>query len=162
MNDKTGYMQVTLCLENAKTITVRIHRIEMLCFCPIENCDNMQVNHIDGNKQNNWIGNLEWVTPSENIQHVFDNGLVKNHFIPRGEKNGCATLKDSQVHEICQLLLEGKYQMKQIAAMYNVTFHAIKDIKYGYTYKHIARQYGFMKASERLLELHNASLNNQG
>ena len=155
LNTQTGYLQVVICLEGARVKAIRIHRTEMLCFCPISNPDDFQVNHKDGNKLNNWLGNFEWVTSSENIQHAFDNGLHENHYIPRGELHGNASLKDAQVHEICQLLLKGEYQMKQIAEMYNTTFHVIKDIKYGYSYKHITRQYGYIKASER-----NA-LNNQ-
>ena len=151
VNPKTGYVQVVICLENAKVNAIRIHRVEMLCFCPIANFENLQVNHIDGNKQNNWIGNLEWVTASENIQHAFDNGLIHNHYIPKGEKHGNSSLKDAQVHEICKILKDpnNQYTMKQLAEMYNTPFHVIKDIKYGYSYRHITKQYGITKASER-------------
>lgn len=155
LNTKTGYLQVVICLEGAKVKAIRIHRTEMMCFCPIPNPEKFQVNHKDGNKLNNWLGNFEWATPSENIKHAFDNGLVHNHFIAYGEKSGNTSLTDAKVHEICKLLVEGKYQMKQIAEMYNTTFHIIKDIKYGYTWQHVARQYGFMKKSER------DALNNQ-
>ena len=52
-----------------------VHRLIMLAFSPKENPDLFQVNHIDGDKSNNSIENLEWVTPQENTDHAFDTGL---------------------------------------------------------------------------------------
>lgn len=52
-----------------------IHRLVALTFIP--NTDSkLQVNHKDGNKLNNRCSNLEWVTPAENVQHAYANGLV--------------------------------------------------------------------------------------
>jgi hypothetical protein len=58
-------------------ITYRLHRIVALTF--IENPENKeQVNHIDGNKTNNAVSNLEWVTNQENQIHKFKTGLGNN------------------------------------------------------------------------------------
>ena len=75
--DKDGYREVSLTLDNGKRITRRLHRLVAEAFIP--NPENKpQVNHIDGNKGNNVITNLEWVTNSENIRHSYNNGLNKN------------------------------------------------------------------------------------
>lgn len=66
-----GYEQVTLRKEGNKK-TVRVHRIIAQTFIP--NPDNLpQVNHIDGNKTNNCVDNLEWCDASHNMKHCFDN-----------------------------------------------------------------------------------------
>lgn len=68
-----GYVYVRL-YENAKGRNIKLHRIVAEAFIP--NPTNKRcVNHIDGNKQNNTVENLEWVTHSENMQHASDNKL---------------------------------------------------------------------------------------
>lgn len=69
-----GYYQISLN-KDGKTKHVRINRIVAEVF--IKNNENKQeVNHKDGNKQNNCVNNLEWVTPKENIQHAVKNNLI--------------------------------------------------------------------------------------
>ena len=62
---------------NGKVITSRVHRIIAKTFIPTENL-NLQINHIDGNKLNNNLSNLEWVTQSENMVHAHKNKLQVN------------------------------------------------------------------------------------
>ena len=71
MVDRCGYHEVIL---NGKQY--RVHRLVAETFIP--NPNNLPcVNHIDGNKQNNSVENLEWVTYSENTIHSFKTGLQK-------------------------------------------------------------------------------------
>lgn len=73
--DKCGYLHVSLS-KNGKTKTLKIHRLVANAF--IENFENLpQVNHKDGNKENNNVNNLEWVTCSGNLKHAYKNGLKK-------------------------------------------------------------------------------------
>ena len=68
-----GYKVVGLVnIDGAKNL--KVHRLVAMTF--VANPDNKEtVNHIDGNKANNSINNLEWNTLRENIEHAFDNGL---------------------------------------------------------------------------------------
>lgn len=70
-----GYLQVTLCDRNGHHKYL-VHRLVAMTFL-----DNPyaypQVNHIDGNKTNNCVDNLEWCTGSENMKHAYRTGLQK-------------------------------------------------------------------------------------
>ena len=71
---KTGYREVTLTDALGKQKSVLLHRIIALCFCDKPDGAD-EVNHIDGNKDNNSACNLEWVTRNENLKHAFNSGL---------------------------------------------------------------------------------------
>lgn len=72
---KKGYPYVVL-YKNSKGTHKCIHRLVAMCF--IENPDGLlQVNHMDGNKTNNIVDNLEWCNNSENQKHAYSHGLKK-------------------------------------------------------------------------------------
>lgn len=73
--DGKGYAYVGIH-KNGEQKKIHVHTLVAKAF--ISNPDNKPfVNHIDGNKFNNRVENLEWVTPSENIQHAIKTGLIK-------------------------------------------------------------------------------------
>ena len=77
--DKDGYTQVMVSLwSNKKYHRLLVHRLVAKAFIP--NPNNLpQVNHIDGNKLNNNIENLEWVTNSENTTHGYESNLYHSN-----------------------------------------------------------------------------------
>ena len=71
--DNVGYLQVKLSKEG-KWYYKRVHRLVAEAFIP--NPHNLkQVNHIDGDKTNNEVSNLEWIDNKNNTQHGYDNNL---------------------------------------------------------------------------------------
>lgn len=105
---------------------VSVHRLVAKSF--INNPKNKPfVNHIDGDKTNNCLYNLEWVTASENTRHAIDTGLMKTI----GETNGNALYTDDQIEEVCKYLAEGKLKLKEIAEKTGVALSAISMVRSG-------------------------------
>lgn len=70
--DRVGYTKVTLTIQGKPHIKL-MHRLVAEVFIPNPNPSLLtQINHKDGNKQNNRVDNLEWVTPNQNQQHKCD------------------------------------------------------------------------------------------
>lgn len=71
--DQKGYLRVQICKDGRRQ-TVKVHREVAKAFIP--NPENKaEVNHKDGNKENNHVSNLEWATPRENTTHAYNSGL---------------------------------------------------------------------------------------
>ena len=123
-----GYYQINLCI-NGKCKTFMFHRLMAIAF--IDNPENLPcVNHIDGNKLNNSLSNLEWVTYKENSQHAVRTGLIHP---AKGKATNHGRFTEKDIRTIRNLKKEGKSQY-QIASLYNVTRGAIQQIVEGNTY----------------------------
>lgn len=119
--NKKGRPYINLCI-NGKYKSYEIHRLVAEAFIPkIEGKE--QVNHIDGNKQNNSIKNLEWVTRDENMQHASINGLLPTEF-----RNAKCKLSNKQVEEIRKKYKPFIYTNKMLSEEYGVSITHIKSI----------------------------------
>lgn len=84
--DRYGYARFS-ATKNKKQKTLRVHRLVMELFSPENKLP--QVNHIDGDKTNNKLNNLEWATDSENKIHAYSKGLMPkgNQFTGKLRRN---------------------------------------------------------------------------
>ena len=123
-----GYHIVNLRHCGNERLAVPIHRIVAEVF--ISNPDNLPVvNHKDGNKLNNTVDNLEWVTQSENVRHAVKNKLMKNHYYARtGEKCPYHKFSDKEVESIREMRRNGA-KMTDIMKKFNISkSHAYKIV----------------------------------
>ena len=119
-----GYLKVTL-YPNPKTFMV--HRLVAIEF--INNEENKpQVNHIDSNRQNNHVNNLEWVTCKENMQHCAASNRTPNH---KGINNPTARFTEE---EIVYIRTSSK-QSLELAKEFGVNSTSISAIRTGTKYK---------------------------
>lgn len=123
---RCGYLLIALHCD--LNIRMSVHRLVMQTFCPCDNMENLQVNHIDGNKANNCLTNLQWVTRQQNMQHAIANGLWTPTYASNHNPN--LKLSDKDIEEIRELLQSKKYKQCEIARMYNVTESTISTIKH--------------------------------
>ena len=118
MIDKCGYREVSI-----NGTMERIHRIIALCF--LENNENKKcVNHIDGNKLNNNVSNLEWCTHSENTLHSFRNGIQKTISNKYCNKTPLTEQQKMQISEDYN-----SYTKKELALKYNVCERTVRKYK---------------------------------
>lgn len=110
-----GYLCVNL-KAHGKQAQKTIHRLVATAFIP--NPDNLPViNHIDGNRGNNDISNLEWCTQLENMRHAFKTGLIKHKPLTDEQKLKVSTttkeaMSRPEIKEKIRQLAKGKVGVK--------------------------------------------------
>lgn len=124
-----GYRQVGLYDKASKLKTILIHTLIAQLFighCP----PNKQVNHIDFDRQNNTVENLEYVTQKENIAHN-----VKHQRHVHGESVHTSQLKEFEVLQI----FRDPRPASQVAQEYAISPEMVRNIRNGKSWKHITR-----------------------
>lgn len=127
-----GYYDVHL-YDNSKRTIRRIHRLVAEAFIPNQE-GKPCINHIDGDKLNNNVDNLEWVTHSENMKHAFGTGLAKPHpsYGMRGRKNPNGGSKGKPI--VCVTTNEEFSSTKQASEFFGITQSSIWDCLHGLRY----------------------------
>lgn len=74
---KSGYLHTSIISDSGPSKFVYIHRVIAEAFLPKQKSGHLEVNHKDGDKTNNNVKNLEWVTSRENKIHAVSTGLRK-------------------------------------------------------------------------------------
>lgn len=104
---KTGYVHVLLS-KDGKRKCYTIHKLVMLAF--VGESNGLDVNHIDGNKQNNKLDNLEYCTRKENSKHAWKTGLCKYTEKTRETaRNHCKTVGQNNRKPVIQKDLNGNF-----------------------------------------------------
>lgn len=111
---------------------VSLHRLVATTFIPNPK-NKPQVNHKNGNKHDNRVENLEWVTQSENILHSYKTGLKKPM---RGVKNWCAKITEADVLMIRKLAIEGQTPT-QISKSYPINDATVSKIIHKQIWSHV-------------------------
>lgn len=121
-----------------KIIQIQLHRIVWAYFNGIPD-SSLVINHIDGNKQNCALSNLELVSVKENNYHARTNNLV---YIPRGEERDNAKFSDDDVCYVRKLYAKNKFiTVKDIAEKYNCSKCIVSAMLKGKYYSHIKTKY---------------------
>lgn len=120
-----GYYMVVGCKINGSFKVMRVHRLVAELF--IRKPEKLeQVNHIDGNRENNRLDNLEIVSAKENIQNALRRGSFH-----RGQCAGKKTITKEVLKDIQMMISQGRMN-KEIAEKYNVDPSNISKIRHGH------------------------------
>ena len=137
---KEGYNTLSL-QKNSKPRTNLAHRLVAQAFIP--NLSNKAtVNHIDGNKKNNHVSNLEWATQKENVIHSFNAGLVgcrkgENAHNIKLSKQDVLMIRDMRSHSRKFSKKTQPFPLSWIANCFRVSAGTIFDIEKKKSWKHI-------------------------
>jgi hypothetical protein len=125
---KIGYWHVKLIGSDARRRTRSLHRCVLSAFTGVPMNDPRDCNHIDLNKDNNNLKNLEWVTKKKNHRHAQDNGAFDK--LKRSRRR----LSFAQAEELRKLRGEG-WLFRELGEKYGMTPGAARNVVIGNSYR---------------------------
>ena len=132
----SGILQVNLSF-NGKVVSKSIHNLVAKAFLPNPKW-RKKVHHINQNRSDNRVENLEWAGPLKGIHRDFPNRVeLCGEYSPR------SVYSVSQVHRICELLQQGKLNDCQIARITGVTHQTVNNIRNRKSWRSISENYYF-------------------
>lgn len=133
--DRNGYLHVVVSV-GCRVSTMWVHRLIAEAFMgPAPS--GFQVNHKNGNKLDNSVGNLEYVLPPENIRHAYEHGLMHPKGAP-GERNAAAKLTRDKVLEARRLRAEEGLTYEEIGKRFGVTKSTMHKACLGLNWRDVA------------------------
>ena len=171
-----GYLVVSITDDKNQRYRLKVHRLLMRVFKPHKDWESLTVNHIDGDKLNNSLSNLEWSTMAEQNLHALSLGLRKTyrkdiyskvateHQKLYSNLDDCTLnskdFNEDSVKNICYLL-EQDYSSYDISLMTGFKKSCVQNLK-SHRYEnwvHITKQYNFRKINKNVMsdsEIHKA------
>lgn len=153
--NQKGYHQINLQSVYGKKIGIKIHKLVLLHFAFIPGCQYLEVDHKDGNKDNNCLWNLEWVDPRENTRRAIRNqqrtiSYTKNDFLPKND----SLLTDEQASELfLQAVNKTESKINELAKQYNVSVQFVQYLVRGALRPYIRRNYNRSFQQDRAMVL---------
>ena len=108
LSNTRGYKRIYARTKDGKPKSLKVHRLVCFLFSYDPDYNKLQVNHIDGNRCNNRIDNLEWVDTKGNSDHAWATGLNIN----RGTHCGSSTHSTDEVRKACEYLVKNRGSVK--------------------------------------------------
>lgn len=139
------YFQIRVC---GKLVTLKVHRLvaelfleppskELVEKCSKEHWGKVLVKHLDNDKSNNSVSNLEWSDLKGNTRQAWDDGLIKGR---KGSSNGRSVLNEDTVHKICKAFEDGM-QPKEAVEVFGISRAQATKIRAGFAWKQISCLY---------------------
>ena len=142
-----GYRQINLKGHHTNKICCKISRLVMLHFNYVPGCQYLEVDHINRDKDNNSIWNLEWVTVEENNRRarVANHRTDINEYIDERYRYKCYDsydlLSNTEAAELYRRTLDQNANFSELADEYDVSINYVKGLNEGLIRSYIAENY---------------------
>lgn len=132
--DTKGYRQFAMSIPGGRRVRMKVHRAVALAFLGPRPAG-AQINHISGDKNDNSVTNLEYVSCRRNIRHAWEKGLRRAEQV-QGERHGRSKLTADDVRHI--RLVGSQANLQELADRFGVTPQCIDQVLKRKTWRHVA------------------------